>query len=101
VTAPSGAKAPLFSEPVIAALKRCATQKREGLRYAEALLLPKSKALRHPKSNTALTKSKTALSFVANCRAPQGLKPASLLALDGTTEVVPFPNRFYEIASNR
>ena len=30
---------------------------------------------------------------------PQGLKPASFLALGGTTEAVPFPRTIYEIAS--
>jgi hypothetical protein len=28
-------------------------------------------------------------------RLPQGLKPASLLALGGTTEAVPFPNELW------
>jgi hypothetical protein len=34
-----------------------------------------------------------------NRRIPQGLKPASLLALGGTAEAVPFPNPVYETDS--
>jgi hypothetical protein len=29
-----------------------------------------------------------------DCQGPQGLKPASFLALGGTAEAVPFPNPF-------
>jgi hypothetical protein len=34
-------------------------------------------------------------------RIPQGLKPASLLALGGTAEAVPLPKTIYEIAFSR
>lgn len=34
----------------------------------------------------------------AKLRCPQGLKPASLAVLSGTTEGVPFQNRFMETA---
>jgi hypothetical protein len=32
---------------------------------------------------------------------PQGLKPAPLLSLDGTSELVPFPKPIYEMASRK
>ena len=46
----------------------------------------------------------TRVCFKNTCRgaagAPQGLKPASLLALNGTAEAVPFPKSIFETRSN-